>query len=444
VTTGTVGLSQPLERRRDLDLLRVLLVFGLVFFHTARIFDTLPLPEGVKNDSTSALATLLVAFFSLWGMPLMMTISGFAIWQSLRRRSGKVFLRERVQRLLVPFIFGVLVIVPPQVYLNLKQADPAGSLTYWQFLPQYFKVHLCSDWLSAFICADPSTRLFTTAHLWFLKDLFIFSVLLLPLFLYLRSERGARVVGSLAGFLARPGAILLLGLPVAVVEAAFVYPNMGGGWNEYTYAVFLACGFLIAADTRFRQAMGRGWWIALLVGLVAELVYITGLYILLEVHDLDPLRSYDWRSLLWRMVKGVGAWACVVAILGFGSRPRRARDPKGFWKPLGSRPGLGARVIAYAGEAFLVVYILHQTILFGIGYYVVQWQTAALLKYAVISLSTLVVTLLLYEFAVRRWRVTRWQLGMRPQDKRGGNLQSRASPEDHGIKKEKTTWESRQ
>ena len=430
MATQTVGPNQTIERRRDLDLLRVLLVFGLIFFHTARIFDTLPLPEGVKNEPSSMTATLFVAFFSLWGMPLMMAISGFAIWHSLGRRTGTIFLRERVQRLVVPFVFGVLVIVPLQVYFHLKQVDPAGNLTYWQFLPQFFDVRLCPDLVNAFICPDPSTELFTTAHLWFLKDLFIFSVLLLPLFLYLRSQRGARVGGSLAGFLARPGAILLLGLPAAVVEAGLVTSTMGGGWNEYTYAVLLVCGFLTAADTRFGQAMGRGWWIALAVGLVVEVIYVVGLYILMEVYQVDPLHSYDWGSILWRMVKGVGAWAWVVAILGFGSRPRQGRDPGGFHRPLGSgetpmRPGLGARAIAYIGEAFLAVYILHQTVVFVIGYYVVQWQTTALLKYFVISLTSLAVTLLLYEFAVRRLRVTRWLFGMRPDSKRGGDLSSR-------------------
>jgi glucan biosynthesis protein C len=430
VATQTVGPNRTVERRRDLDLLRVLLVFGLIFFHTARIFDTIDLPEGVKNEPTSVTATLVVAFFGLWGMPLMMAISGFAIWHSLRKRTGTIFVRERVQRLLVPFVFGVLAIVPLQVYFHLKQVDPAGSLTYWQYLPQFFDVRLCPDLVNAFICPDPSTGLFTTAHLWFLKDLFIFSVLLLPLFCYLRGQRGGQVVGSLAGFLARPGTILLLGLPVAVVEAGLVTSTIGGGWNEYTYAVLLFCGFLTAANPRFGQAMARGWRIALVVGLVAEVAYMAGLYVLLEVYDVDPLHSYDWGSILWRMVKGVGAWAWVVAILGFGSRPRPGRDPKSFRKPLGSgevpvRSGLGARVVAYAGGAFLAVYILHQTVVFVIGYYVVQWQTAALTKYAVISLASLAVTLLLYEFAVRRLRVTRWLFGMRPSSKRGGDLPAR-------------------
>jgi hypothetical protein len=277
--------------------------------------------------------------------------------------------------------------------------------------------------LNAFICADPATGLFTTAHLWFLKDLFLFSVLLLPLFLYLRGPRGGPVVGSLAGFLARPGALLLLGLPVAIVEAGLVTSTMGGGWNEYTYAVLLVFGFLIAADTRFAGAMGLGWWLALVVGLIAEVIYVAGLYVLLEVYEVDPLHSYDWGSVLWRLVKGIGAWAWVVAILGFGSRPRPDRALTDPPNPSASgqvpvRPDLGTRVLAYVGEAFLAAYILHQTVVFVIGYYVVQWHTTALLKYFVISLAALAATLLLYDFAVRRTQVTRWLFGMRPQPHR--------------------------
>jgi len=203
--------------------------------------------------------------------------------------------------------------------------------------------------------------------------------------------------------MARPGAILLLGLPVAVVEAVFVTSTMGGGWNEYTYAVLLVYGFLVAADSRISEAMSRSAWIALVVGLVVEVAYVVGLYVLMEVYQVDPLHDYDWGSILWRLVKGVGAWAWVVAILGLGS------GDMPMW------PGLGDRVIAYASEAFLAVYILHQTVVFVIGYYVVQWQTTALLKYVVISLTSLAVTLLLYEFAVKRTRVTRWLFGMRPK-----------------------------
>ena len=50
-----------------------------------------------------------------------------------------------------------------------------------------------------------------------------------------------------------------------------------------------------------------------------------------------------------------------------------------------------------------------------IGYYVVQWEAGVLLKYVVIALASFAVTLLLYEFGVRRTRVTRFLFGMKPR-----------------------------
>jgi glucan biosynthesis protein C len=416
--TETLQAHSKGARRRDLDLLRVLLVFGLVFFHTGRIFDTVDLPEGVKNLPPSIAATVFGGFFALWGMPLMFAIAGFATWHSLRKRTGRAFLVDRIQRLVVPFVFGVLALVPVQVYFHLKQAEPAAGMAYWQFLPKFFDVRLCPDLVNAFICPDPETGLFTTAHLWFLKDLFIFSVLLLPLFLYLQGQRGGIMLGRLADFLARPGMIWLLALPVAGFEALLVTATMGGSWNEYTYAVLLVIGFLIAAEPRISQATGRTWRSALAIALVVEVIYIVGLYLLMEVYDVNPLHDYDAGSLLWRGVKSVGAFAWVVAIIGFGSRPRSKPIPEGAQKPSGSsgpvlQPSLGARIIAYGSEAFLAFYILHQTVIFTIGYYVVQWEMAALLKFIAISFSSLAVTLLLYEVAVRRTKVTRWLFGMR-------------------------------
>jgi surface polysaccharide O-acyltransferase-like enzyme len=75
---------------------------------------------------------------------------------------------------------------------------------------------------------------------------------------------------------------------------------------------------------------------------------------------------------------------------------------------------LGNRSLAYASEAFLPFYILHQTIVFAIGYYVVPLDMPALAKYLVISLSALAATLLVYEVAIRRVPLIRWLFGMRP------------------------------
>ena len=73
------------------------------------------------------------------------------------------------------------------------------------------------------------------------------------------------------------------------------------------------------------------------------------------------------------------------------------------------------RVSAYAGEAQLPFYVLHMTPIVIIGFYVVQWEVNALVKYLVIVLATLGVTLLLYDIAVRRTWLTRFLFGMKPR-----------------------------
>ena len=204
--------SASLKRRREIDFMRALLVLGLIFFHTARIFDTGNFY--VKNDPTSVLVTLLVFFASLWGMPLLFLISGIGIWYSLRRRTPGIFIRERFLRLFIPLVFGTLVVVPPQQYCSVLFFKPTSHLTdtYLTFLSGFFDVRCTFDFPN-FITGVLPFKLFQTAHLWFLNYLFFFSLLLLPLIIFLRRPAGQRLVERLAAFCMHPGAIFLPTIP---------------------------------------------------------------------------------------------------------------------------------------------------------------------------------------------------------------------------------------
>jgi peptidoglycan/LPS O-acetylase OafA/YrhL len=136
---GSAMTTTGSPRRQDLDLMRATVVGGLIFFHTARIFD--PLDFYVKDQPPNLPLTLFVFFAGLWGMPLLFVASGLGAWYSLRSRTATGFVRERLARLLVPFLVGLLLVVPPQVYYRLRfeQQDP-GS--YWEFYGDFFQVHL--------------------------------------------------------------------------------------------------------------------------------------------------------------------------------------------------------------------------------------------------------------------------------------------------------------
>jgi hypothetical protein len=409
-------------RRQDLDLMRATVVGGLIFFHTARIFD--PLDFYVKDQPPNLPLTLFVFFAGLWGMPLLFVVSGLGAWYSLRSRTATGFVRERLARLLVPFLVGLLVVVPPQIYYQLRfEGRDPGS--YWQFYGDFFQVHLGLKF-PWFIRPDDPPDLFEPAHLWFLYFLLVYSLLLLPALLYLRGS-GRQLLQRLASFCGRPWAIFLLALPVAVIEAT-LGTEESGGWNRYAYIPFLLYGFLLAADPRFGEALRRHARAALLVGVPAMLILLgLGLYIS-EVAGQDPAVAYDGWSVLWRFVKGIGAWAWIISIMGAAMSvvQRRVRQPTPAVprEPRPDDPADGSlrlrdRAIRYANQAVLPVYVLHQTVIVVIGFYVVQWDVPTLIKYLVISFTALVATLVLYDLGVRRTPVTRVLFGMKRASRQG-------------------------
>ena len=111
MTTQTAStLSKP-QRRWDIDWLRVLAVLMLFPFHTARIFNNYE-PFYVKNAEWSDALTYFIYIVHPWHMPLLFLLAGASTWFALGFRSGRQYTKERFVRLLIPFIFGLLVIVP--------------------------------------------------------------------------------------------------------------------------------------------------------------------------------------------------------------------------------------------------------------------------------------------------------------------------------------------
>ena len=414
--------TTPPERRRELDVMGALVVVGLAFFHTLRTFSGMD--TYVMNEPPSMVALFVVAFASLWGMPLMFLIAGMAIWYSLRRRTAGEFLRERVRRLLVPFVTGMLIIVPVMIFYELK-GDPTYQESYAQFYPRFFNVSFALSAFPQFLKGALPDGLFRTGHLYFLNYLFVYTLLLLPLFLYLR-QSARPLIERLALFCTRPWAIFLLGLPIAVIEAAHQFES-AGGWSRYAYIPFIVYGFLFAADARFGQALQRQRKRALILGVVVFLVYMGGQGALFWVADVDPFTGRDPASVLVRFVKAMDGWFWVVAIMGLaghmsqrGAQSKRQTPASGGQPPSQSpdrprKPSLMDRIGEYANDAQLPFYVLHYAPVVVIGFYVVQWQIGALVKYLVITLSSLLVTLVLYDIGVRRTQVTRFLFGMRPR-----------------------------
>jgi glucans biosynthesis protein C len=375
--------SKTSARRYDLDWLRVLAILTIFIFHCGRFFDLSD--WHVKNASTYFGVEAWTYFLGGWLMPLIFAISGAAILFALGKGGAGRFVKDRVLRLLVPLVVGACTHVALQVYLEARtHARFQGS--FFAFLPRYF--HGWREYGGNFPWYG--------MHLWYLEVLFVFSLIFLPLFLWLRTTSGRRVLDWLGGFLAKPGAVFLLALP-GLLMAPLLDPGKiltrhdWGGWGLPLYIPYFLAGYLVFSHEGLQAQIRRQRWPSLVAGLA-----LFGAVLAIGSTHRDLVYGTTAYRLFYALFS-LFSWCMVLAILGFGMQHLTFSTP----------------FLRYANEAVLPFYILHQTVILCVGYYVVRWHIPDLLKFAVIAAASFAIIMLLYEFLIRRWNVMRFLFGMR-------------------------------
>ncbi len=367
-------------RRYDLDWMRVLAFAGVFFYHCSRFFNSSD--WNIKNSETSALIDIITNIFDLWGMQLIFVISGASIFFALRPGRALRFLRDRFMRLLVPLAIGILILAPPQMYLErLTHGEFQG--TFFQFLPRFFS----SDFA------------WTGVHLWYLEYLFLFTLVLMPLFIWLKGPAGQRAIGILSRFSARPLAIFIWALPFALLlimadPLGVMRPTPPESiLRLIIYPLFPVYGYLMIADAGIQQAVIRQRRVALILALISTLVMPV-----IKLGFEEWGWEFNWLTFVIVMtLAALLAWSYILTILGYGMRYLNTRRP----------------LLAYANEAVLPFYILHQPVILLIGYFVIPLALPIAAKYLIIAPLAFGIVLGLYEYGIRRWNPLRGVFGMK-------------------------------
>lgn len=116
--------TRQTARRHEIDALRVLATLLLIVFHTGMVFTAFDAFH-IQNAERSKFLGEINLFIHQWHMPLFFLLAGMSAWYALRTRTVHEFRGERVKRLLAPLVFGMLVIIPPQVYVERIATDVA-------------------------------------------------------------------------------------------------------------------------------------------------------------------------------------------------------------------------------------------------------------------------------------------------------------------------------
>lgn len=373
------------SRQYYIDWLRVVAIFLVFVYHSLRPFAS----EGyhINNAQTYPFIDVITGILPIFGMPLVFLISGASAYYALGKRSSGRYVWDRSLRLVVPFVVGMLTYIPLLVYLErVSHGDFVGSFP--AFMGTYF------DGLYAF----GGDFAWMGLHLWYLALLFIFTLLLLPPMAWLRhTAAGERALAGFSHFLARPGMVYLLAVPL-ILLGLLLDPNTPwgarqlGGWTIFEYLLIFFFGFFLVGEP-LPAAIQRQRWPSLAVGLLA---LVGGSVMRLTQ---DGLAFGTTAYALYAILLAVCAWCLMLAVWGF------SRVYLNF----------GNLTLYLANEAVLPFYIMHQTFIVILGFYVITWPLPDLAKWLVITLGTLALMSLIHFGLIRRSNVLRFLFGLPPR-----------------------------
>jgi hypothetical protein len=395
--------SPPATRLYAIDWLRLGAILTVFLFHVCHIFDLAPRANdlthdpspSVRNPDSSVALTVYVFFVYQWVMQVLFLLAGMTAWYSLRSRTRGQYVRERLCRLLVPFLFGSLTLIPWNGYVSaLNHASFRGS--FWDYLP----VHFERMWwaLNKPRFHHGLIALYQTSwHLWFLAFLTIFAVLAMPLQL-LAAQPHRRAMVFFAGLAEKPWGLAILGLPVIAIKLALnaAFPDYLDWSDTLVFLALFLYGSLFMTNVRFTRAIAKQANAWLIVGCIS-FAGLLGAHVIGLLSQWMSHPQYSWSYSGYQLLVGVDTWAWVLAITGFGLR-------------LLNFPN---RFLEYANEAALPFYILHQPFILTIAFVVVQYPMAIGWKALIISIAAFVTTMVAYEYVVRRRRVLRILFGMK-------------------------------
>jgi glucans biosynthesis protein C len=333
---GNTFSSTAPPRLFFLDWLRAAAFGLLILYHVGMYYVSWD--WHLKSPQAGPAIEPLMRLSSPWRLALLFLISGAAMSLLLQRRPQR-FLRERSKRLLLPLLLGMLVIVPPQAYLEVVHKVAYGG-SYGDFMRLYLSGY------GGFCRGRDCLILPTWNHLWFVAYLWVYCVALWALLKAwptlidrLAAQAGRHLQGW--GLLLWPAALLALWRCLLAARFPTTHALVDDVYSHALYFSVFALGALLArlGDwTRFE----RPRWLALATAL--------GLWALLAAYFAAysaTAPAPEWLRQLQRAGYGGLQWLAIVAALGFAHRHWN-RDHR--WRET-------------IVEAVFPVYLLHQTLI---------------------------------------------------------------------------------
>ncbi len=393
--TGNTTHKGQSTRFHALDALRVI-AFGVLILYHIGMYYVLEWGWHIKSEQPQAWLQDVMILTNQWRMSLLFLISSMVLTVLLTRLEPRPFLfvkragiliAQRTQRLMIPLIFGMFVIVAPQVYIEWT-VNGIIDTSFTQFYLEYINPN--TQWLAE---RHSDIGLLTWNHLWFLPYLWVYSVLLILLFPVMAQLRKLQI-----------GMITFSFVSSTVMVAIWLmlrntYPTTHDLLNDWyshaKYFLVMVVGAVIILQPKLWIALERTRYVSMLVALCMYSLIIA------DRHDVfgpvgDWMTEFWWFRVMVGYIVVLNHWAWLATILGFGKRYLN--------KPMAW--------VKYLNSGVLPYYMMHQTLIVIAAYALHSIGIPVGIQFVLILLFTLVGCALTYELAKRNV-VTRVLFGLK-------------------------------
>lgn len=352
-------------RKYFIDNLRWMSILLLFPFHTCMIYNNYGENFYIKSNGVSVLTGFIQVTYT-WFMPLLFVLAGISTCYALDKRSPGQYIKERVFKLLIPLISGILLLVPVQTFYAEKFHNGYTGGYLYQYVLFFTKKTDFTGYTGGF----------TPGHLWFILYLFIISLVALPIILkYKKSSKKMRI-DKLSVFSILPMFIIFLAM-------ALVFNTGGKSLGGY-FALFML-GYIILSDETMQSKLDKDRW------------YLTSGFVILTVFNILFQNVLHCSSgIIYDIFTGFLTWIAVLALLGVGKHYLEFHN----------------KITDYFTKASFPIYIFHQSLVVLTAYYTLKITSSVAEQVVIIISVSFILTMLVYEIT-RRISFMRFLFGMK-------------------------------
>jgi len=347
----------------------------VIFVHIFVIYSLLPFYIKVDiSYPNSAYVSIFTLFLSVWLMPLLFTIAGMTTYYSFKKRNVKEYLKERVQRLLIPFIASIIFITPILSYF--------GMIFHENISISFFDYYFISFTMIGDLVGYNGGL--GVGHVWFILYLFIVSCLALLIIKLLKNR-----IDLSKKELSFPILILLGLIPV------ITYPILNT-FEDHSVGMYLALfllGYYVLSNDNILEKLEKN---KITLGILTLILTIIFIYIAGIVFGLGTIIPQTIAIPLLFFYQVFYGWICILFLLVIGKLYLNKTN----------------KILQYLSEASFSIYIFHMPILIAIAFYILQFTQNVGIQMLSVLILTVPLSIGVYAFC-KKFKITRFLFGIK-------------------------------